>query len=137
VAFGLAWFFLHLAPTNSFLPRLDVANERQLYLAWWGLAFALCLQLSRLPWRKPAAAIVLAALAVLCVARQLDYRSEVALWEAAAREAPWNARAHNNLGYARWLAGDRDGAMQAYRQALAMDPAHAVARYNLERAWIR
>src|SRR3989304_2191893 len=34
--FGVLWFFLHLVPTNSFIPRLDVANERQLYLASWG-----------------------------------------------------------------------------------------------------
>ena len=38
--FGILWFFLHLVPTNSFIPRLDVANERQLYLASWGLFLA-------------------------------------------------------------------------------------------------
>ncbi len=39
-AFAVLWFLLWLAPTNSFLPRLDPANDRQLYLAligpaWW------------------------------------------------------------------------------------------------------
>ncbi|MDO8739359.1 hypothetical protein [Candidatus Deferrimicrobium sp.] len=38
---GILWFFLHLVPTNSFIPRLDVANERQLYLSSWGLFVAL------------------------------------------------------------------------------------------------
>ena len=33
IAFAVLWFFIHLLPTNSVLARLDVANDRQLYLA--------------------------------------------------------------------------------------------------------
>jgi len=33
IGFGIFWFFLHLLPTNSLLPRNDIANDRQLYLA--------------------------------------------------------------------------------------------------------
>ena len=141
IGLGLCWFFVQLAPTNSFVPRLDVANERQLYLALWGLALALAIQISALPW--PALAVrgttvvLCAALALLSASRQLDYRTEIALWESAVREAPWNARAYNNLGYARWLSGDREGAVRAYRQALAMKPGDAKAQFNLEQAWTR
>jgi hypothetical protein len=136
VGFGLCWFFVQLAPTNSVVPRVDVANERQLYLALWGLALAVCVQLAlqRLQRLRATAAALLAPLAVLGVARQLEYRSEVALWEAAVREAPWNARAHNNLGYARMLAGDREGAMRDYREALVFDPGNETARFNLQEA---
>ncbi|HWA39187.1 MAG TPA: tetratricopeptide repeat protein [Burkholderiales bacterium] len=134
IAFGVLWFFVHLAPTNSLVPRVDVANERQLYLAWWGLAFALSVQCSSFPWRRTAAAAMLAVLGVLSVMRQIDYRSESALWEASVREAPWNPRAHNNLGYARMQAGDVEGAIRAYREALAFDPRDGTARYNLEEA---
>ncbi|HEX6528287.1 MAG TPA: hypothetical protein VF004_00615, partial [Burkholderiales bacterium] len=45
IAFGVLWFFLQLAPTNSIVPRLDVANDRQLYLSSWGLFLAVCIQL--------------------------------------------------------------------------------------------
>ena len=138
IGFGVCWFFLQLAPTNSLMPRLDVVNERQLYLALWGLALALSVQLSMLPWPRLAArgtaAVLLTVLAALGLSRQLDYRSEVALWEAAVREAPWNARAYNNLGYARAIAGDHAGAVRDYRQALAFAPDDARARYNLERS---
>ncbi len=141
IGFGIFWFFLHLAPTNSFVPRLDVANERQLYLALWGLVFALAIQLSMLQWppiaARGAAVALLALLTVFNVARQLDYRSEVALWEAAVREAPWNPRAYNNLGYARAQAGDHMGAAREYRQALVLDPADSKARYNLAEALSR
>lgn len=141
IGLGIGWFFVHLAPTNSFVPRLDIANERQLYLALWGLALAVAVQLSTMALpaiaTRGTAFALCAALAVLSASRQLDYRSEVALWESAVREAPWNARAYNNLGYARWLSGDRQGAVREYRQALAMDPGNAKARFNLEHAWTR
>jgi len=129
IAFGVLWFFLQLAPTNSIVPRLDVANDRQLYLACWGLFIALCVQLGSLP--RPATAIVLALLAIASISRQLDYRSEIALWESSVRLAPWNARGHNNLGYAYQLAGRTEAARREYRAALVFDPRHAKARLNL------
>jgi hypothetical protein len=37
---GILWFFLHLLPTNSVLPRYDVLSERNLYLPSIGLYLA-------------------------------------------------------------------------------------------------
>jgi hypothetical protein len=128
IGFGVLWFFLQLAPTNSLVPRLDVANDRQLYLASWGLFIALAVQLS-LSW-KTALPLFL-AFSVASVFRQLDYRSEIALWESSVHEAPWNARAHNNLGYAYQLAGRPRDARREYREALVFDPSHGKARLNL------
>jgi protein O-mannosyl-transferase len=129
IAFGVLWFFLQLAPTNSIVPRLDVANDRQLYLASWGLFLALSIQLRNLPrfaiWSVP----LLFALA--SILRQLDYRSEIVLWESSVALAPWNARGHNNLGYAYQLAGRTQEARREYQAALFLDPAHAKARLNL------
>lgn len=136
IAFGILWFFLQLAPTNSIVPRLDVANDRQLYLSGWGLFLGLSAQVS---FSRPPAAPVRAVLGALlglfalsCVARQLDYASEIALWESSVREAPWNARAHNNLGYAYYRAGRIDDAENEYRSALLLRPGYGKARFNLE-----
>jgi len=52
------------------------------------------------------------------VARQLDYASEIALWEASVREAPWNARGRNNLGYAYYQAGRKAEAWREFKTAL-------------------
>jgi tetratricopeptide (TPR) repeat protein len=135
IAFGVLWFFLQLAPTNSIVPRLDVANDRQLYLASWGLFLALSVQLSKinLSMRKIVAitAIVLTVFLAASVFRQLDYRSEIALWESSVAAAPWNARGHNNLGYAYQLAGRVPEARREYETALFFDPANAKARLNL------
>ena len=127
IAFGVLWFFLQLAPTNSIVPRLDVANDRQLYLASWGLFLALCIQIRAIPvW-----AVVATLFAATSVLRQLDYRSEIALWESSVALAPWNARGHNNLGYAYQIAGRTEDARHEYRAALLFDPYHQKTRFNL------
>jgi protein O-mannosyl-transferase len=136
IGFGILWFFLQLAPTNSIVPRLDVANDRQLYLAGWGLFLGLGAQISFLRPPVVPARAALAALLGLCAlssaVRQLDYAGEIALWEASVRENPWNARAHNNLGHAYHLAGRADDAEREYRYALIMRPGYAKARFNLD-----
>ena len=135
LAFGILWFFLQLAPTNSLVPRLDVANDRQVYLACWGLFFALAVQIAALDLgRRINRGIAVTAALVLALAgivRQLDYRDEITLWEASVRESPWNARAHNNLGFAYYQAGRKREAWQEMQTALFLDPAHAKARANL------
>jgi tetratricopeptide (TPR) repeat protein len=129
IAFGILWFFLQLAPTNSIVPRLDVANDRQLYLACWGLFLGLCIELRNRS--NVVAGAVLFLFAATSVARQLDYRSEITLWESSVALAPWNARGHNNLGYAYQEAGRVGDARREYETALFLDPANQKARFNL------
>ena len=135
--FGILWFFLHLVPTNSFIPRLDVANERQLYLASWGLFLAVAAgaDLLRAKWGArrvtAVAAVLVIALGALTVSRNTVYRSEVSLWEDSARKSPGKARAWNNLGYAYQQAGRFRDAEAAYLRALQVDPGYALARGNL------
>ena len=128
LAFGILWFFLQLAPTNSIVPRIDAANDRQVYLACWGLFFAVAVQID-IP--KVVAIALCLVLAGASVVRQLDYVDEITLWEASVRSAPWNARAHNNLGYAYYAAGRKDDARREFRTTLALDPNHRKAKGNL------
>jgi len=135
--FGILWFFLHLVPTNSFIPRFDVANDRQLYLASWGLFLALASGADLLRgkrggrWVTAAAVLLVVALGGFTVSRNEVYRSQVALWEDTARKSPGKARVWNNLGYARELAGRFKEAEGAYLRALGVDPGYALARRNL------
>jgi hypothetical protein len=132
---AILWLFLHLAPTNSLLPRLDVANDRQLYLAILGPAFLLAAGLwSWLPRRAAMAAATGLALVLLLatVLRNGDYRTEVTLWTATVAASPENARAWNNLGYAYQLAGERSRAREAYARALGLDPGSFRAYWNLQ-----
>ena len=51
-SFGLLWFFVCLAPTNSILPRYDLLSERNLYLPSIGLFIAIVDRLAA-GWRAP------------------------------------------------------------------------------------
>ena len=128
LAFGILWFFLQLAPTNSIVPRIDAANDRQVYLACWGLFFALA---TLIEWPRRMAIALCLIFAAASVVRQVDYWDEITLWEASVRSSPWNARAHNNLGYAYYEAGRREDARREYHAALLWDPHHAKAKANL------
>lgn len=140
IAFAIAWFAVWMIPTNSVLPRLDVANDRQLYLALIGPAFGAGVLLAHLHVYLPSgpfaaklgAALLLLVLAATTIKRNHDYRSEVALWEQTARVSPHKPRVWNNLGYARQQAGDVAGAQSAYRRVLLLDPTHWRAKNNLD-----
>jgi len=139
LAFAALWFFLHLLPTNSLLPRLDVANDRQLYLALIGVFFAVGLGVEALlrRLRRPRLTAVVALLALLACGvatfqRNQTYGSAVSFWEDALDKSPRKARVANNLGYAYQQAGRIAEAKLAYQQAINADPEYWRARINLE-----
>lgn len=138
--FGIIWFLLHLLPTNSLIPRLDIANERQLYLSGFGL-FLLAgqgatLLYERMPRGKSLVrwglALVFLMLIVATGQRNHTYRNEISLWEDTVKKSPHKARVYNNLGYALFLAGRYGEARQAYEVALRIKPDFALARNNLD-----
>jgi hypothetical protein len=140
LAFAIGWYFLQLAPANSLLPRLDLANDRHLYLALAGPMLALACVLVRVAARGRTRALACALVAfALCATlalatsrRNADYRSETALWQATVRDSPYKARAWLNLGYAYRLDGDLARAAAAYRCALLLEPANAQAAIDLD-----
>jgi tetratricopeptide (TPR) repeat protein len=136
VAFGILWFFLSLAPTNSVIPRLDVANDRQLYLALLGPAWIVSWGAFRIAPRRLVAA---AALAAVCFAlgagtvlRNRVYETEVTFWTDVVRKSPDNGRAFNNLGYAFALESRKTEAEEAFVEALRIDPTDVRAAVNLK-----
>lgn len=134
IGFALAWYLLHLLPSHSLLPRFDLGNDRHLYLALPGALLPLALAVAQLrPPRLAATTLLLLALALAgrTWQRNADYRSELALWQATVAASPHKPRPWVNLGWARQLAGDRQGAITAYRCALTFDPNHPQARLNL------
>jgi hypothetical protein len=137
-ALAAAWFAIQLLPTNSLLPRPDLANDRHLYLACMGpfaaagIEVALALSAARpRAWAAIAAAGLL--LAGATALRNRDYASEVALWEQTAVVSPGKPRVFNNLGVAYEQAGRPDLAEAAYREALRLHPGYELARRNMER----
>ena len=134
LGFAIAWYALQMAPTNSFVPRFDLANDRHLYLALPGVAMAFVVPLLARGWR-PLGKLLLLALAVamglITHRRNQDWRSETALWQATVVASPAKARPWVNLGWARQQAGDDAGARAAWECALELEPAHPQAAINL------
>jgi tetratricopeptide (TPR) repeat protein len=135
-AFAVLWLLLQLLPTTSLIARNDVASERHLYPALLGAALLAALGLDAIRRRAPrlgtvAIATVVALLAFGTRLRNRDYESEAALWAAAARLAPTNSRAFNNLGWSWHRAGCFADARTAYETALRLAPDNTAARGNL------
>ena len=138
LGFGILWFFLWLVPTNSVIPRLDVANDRQLYLAMAGPALIAAYALGKAANRwgvKPAIYMVVVLSLGLGVATHLRnrvYGDELTFWSDVVAKAPHNARAHNNLGYALALRHRDDEAEAEFRRAIELDPSYFKAVINLQ-----
>lgn len=136
IAFGILWFFIWLAPTNSLLPRVDVVFERQAYLALAGPAWLLgwsIASLRMLPVRLFGAAVAAAAVVLfgqLTLARHAVYADEISFWQDVSAKSPASARAANNLGMAYAAACRTRDALAEFARAARLDPADPFARIN-------
>ena len=130
-----AWFFAILAPTSSVVPvASETVAEHRVYLALIPVIVLVVLACARGLGRAAALALLAAAglaLAGATMARNGDYRSELALWSETVRSGPENPVAHNNLGEAFRTAGSLAPAREQFEQALRLDPAYPDAWNNL------
>ena len=138
-----AWFFLILAPTSSAIPIADVAFEYRMYVPLAAVILLVVLigdallgRLARAPMarRLVATALVMSltlVLASLTVRRNLDYRSEVAMWNDTLAKRPGNVRAHAALGLVLMEQGQWEPAIAHDREALRLKSDYGPAHHNL------
>ena len=105
-AFALAWIFVILAPTSSILPLADAAFEHRMYLPLAGLITLVVVggyaaserflhrSASLSAWH-PTVVVLIAVMVIvwfttLTRARNLDYRSEDAIWRDVIKKRPDN-----------------------------------------------
>jgi tetratricopeptide (TPR) repeat protein len=133
-AYGVAWFFLVLAPTSSFLPIADLLVEHRVYLASWGLFLGAVLGgkhlLARLGQKRDLAAVLVvgAAWAVLAVAlhqRNAVWEGALVFWRDVVDKAPGKARPRLGLGVAKLKHGDLAGAEAEFVAGIARTPPDA------------
>jgi hypothetical protein len=136
-SFCVFWWFVCLIPSNSVIPRLDLINDRQIYLASFApiLLASACViffseRLKKLKLMPPAGLILLVLWAAWL--RNWDYESEVSLWQSSLRQEANNSRAWNNLGYAYLQANKKQEAKNAFENALKLDENNHKAFYNLK-----
>ncbi len=139
VGFGILWFLVHSLAVYIVAARMDVMNERHLYLGGWGLFLLFGILLVRLSATRRARTkllLVSACCIALCLAggtlvRNRVYENEVALWQDTVKKSPNKARVHNNLGYAYYLSGDLEKARRHYAIALRLSPRSITTLNNL------
>jgi tetratricopeptide (TPR) repeat protein len=123
-AYGWFGFLLLLAPTSSVIPIRDVIAERRIYLPFICLLFITAEFLRRI--RIQPAMLASALGVVLVVASYATYqRSKVwattlAFWSDTAAKSPGNARAHFQLAYAQWKAGNCSQAVENYAKVATL-----------------
>ncbi len=147
------WFFLILAPTSSVFPIKNLAFEHRMYLPLAAVATGVVLggwvagqwlvrraTISLLASQIIAAALVplaAVALGVLTFRRNLDYRSDLSIWEDTVAKAPNNAGARYNLAKALAWRGQFDRALTQYQKILEIKPDYAEAHNNLATIFVQ
>ncbi len=148
-----AWFFLILAPTSSVFPIKDLAFEHRMYLplaavatgvvvgGWVAGQWLVRRGIIGLPVLQAGGGLLVMfasiAFGFLTFQRNVDYQSELSIWEDTVVKSPNNARVHNNLGKALATRGQIDEAMAHYRTALEINPDYPDAHSNLGAALAR
>jgi tetratricopeptide (TPR) repeat protein len=137
--FWYAFFFVGLLPVSQIVPQATLMNDRYLYVPMVGAAAlageGLAAAVERLAGAARrtvlfAAAAALLLLAVQARARVPTWRDDLSLWTDTVARAPGSPYAWYNLGGALEAAGDDEGALRAYRRALAIDSRDGDAAVN-------
>ncbi|HSN24614.1 MAG TPA: tetratricopeptide repeat protein [Methylomicrobium sp.] len=146
ISFGIIWFFFALAPTSSFIPFGQIANDHRTFFPYIGLVMALgwLISLQIISFRdNPSAGRTAVPVAVIvCLAvvglhafgtyqRNIVWGSEELLWGDAAVKSPNNPRVQLNYGLALMEKGKYDQALVHYNKALEMAPRWSYTHINI------
>jgi tetratricopeptide (TPR) repeat protein len=141
VALALGWFGVTLLPVSQILPFHELGAEHYLYLPSIGFCLLVALGFERL--RARAATLAWTGLAIVLVAfgartavRNLDWRDAMTLNRTIVATAPRCSRAHVNIGFALWEAGDQAGGLAELRAGIEDNPDNVFALVTLAR-WLR
>jgi tetratricopeptide (TPR) repeat protein len=149
IGFLGAWFFVILAPGSSLVPIAgQPMAEHRMYLPLAAVvtiavvgAFALGKRLLNkqqgIVLGCVAGGSVTVLFTFLTIQRNRDYGSELLIWQDTVEKRLSNPRAHYNLGNMLLQAGDVQGAIGHYEQAVRIKPDYAEAHNNLGFALVR
>jgi len=122
---GLAWAGMGFAPALLAVADKGVFGERYLYLSMAGLGLALASAVDALPaarrrWLGVGLVVVLSWVSVIHTRTQ-DWKDDVSIWRAAARDTPCT-HAYASLGHVQRLDGDPVASVGSYLLALRGEP---------------
>jgi tetratricopeptide (TPR) repeat protein len=138
LAMGVAFFYLALMPSTRLLANpgsIELAAERYVYLPSVGLSLALLCPLVLLVRRDlwttlTGAAVLLTLLGTLTFERNVDWRSEEALWRAQVAAAPYDGDGWMQLTTELLRLGKHGETMRFCREHLPTNASHAQFHNN-------
>lgn len=149
LSFAILWYFITLLPTNSFIPRIDLFSERNLYLPSFGLSLFFAVAFYRaffsgekkrdLPVLVGASCLmmILSFNSALLIERNSIYKSEITLLEDTVQKSPHSLRAMHNLSWRYLLIDDYQNAFAVLRRMLALNPSYYYTRINLGKTYVQ
>jgi protein O-mannosyl-transferase len=132
-------YLILIAPTNSFILRhgkwmIDPLSERNLYAC--AIFFSIILSdiimlaIQKKRYRTYAIVILILISGARTFTRNIDFRTDTALWSAAAKYSPARPRVQFNLAIALKDTEKTEDAIEHARMCLQLDP-NAVQAYGL------
>jgi tetratricopeptide (TPR) repeat protein len=137
--FGVAWLVINYAPISNIVPIPSYEiTERYLYMPAIGFFLGVGALFSWLHAREKCRRALLAGSAVVALAfaavtmqRNLDWRSNLALFSSGVSNDPNSPGAHYNLGTAYLENGQLQNALSEWNKTLSLDPSYADALTQL------
>lgn len=127
---GIAWFYIALSVTSSFIPIPDDIAEHRMYLPSAGLFIALSAiayyyaQKVKNGTRYATIGLTLVCLVlgIATISRNNVWRDEVGFWKNEVRLSPRNGLVYGNLGFAYQRQDKYESALLMFVNALKLDP---------------
>lgn len=146
ISFGILWFFFALAPTSSFIPFGQIANDHRTFFPYIGLVLAvgwwISLQIIRLRDSETGSRITLSIITALVLTiigghaygtyqRNIVWDSAESLWRDATVKAPKNGRVQMNYGITLMAKSNYKESEKYFEKALEMMPHWSYAHINM------
>lgn len=144
-AFGIAWFFIALAPTSSIFSFAEVMNDHRVFFPYIGLVLVAA-NFAVIGWRRIEnesafslhKLVALGFVAFILIAHTMGTRTRCevwgsgeALWKDVTVKSPENGRGWMNYGNALMARGNVDSAIIVFQRALDLAPGYAYAKINM------
>lgn len=139
IGFGIAWFFICLAPTSTLNPMYQVANDHRAFLPYIGLCISVGWGFYLLYDRRPALKKAILALTFIAICghaygsyqRNEVWGSEETLWRDATIKSPNNGRGLMNYGLVLMRKGDYKDAEPYFEKAVELLPYWPYSNVNM------
>ncbi len=125
IAFGILWFFLHLAVESTVLP-LEMVYEHRVYMPLLGPLVIIAAIMPQIVRSRAALLALLVATTVLLAAgthvRNRAYSDKLTLWTDNASKQPSEARSHLNIAVVHLEQREYAKALERATRAIEFEP---------------